>query len=78
MERPICTNETAIIHAGYSAQAYLGQALEIAHKFLDTDSPNPIVLAALIDSQTKEYASAALADAIYELAEAIKQLEVGS
>lgn len=73
MERPICSNSEAVTQAGWSTQAYLGQALELAHKYLDTDSPDPVVLAALIDSQTKEYIAASLVDAIYELAESIER-----
>ena len=76
MERPICSNERAVTHAGWSAQAYLSQALDLAHKYLETDSPDPVVLAALINAQTKEYTSAALVDAIYELAEAVRRINV--
>ena len=74
MERPTCSNSMAVSHAMWSAETYFSHALNLVNKYLETESPDPILLAALVNSQTKEYASAALVDAIYELAEAVQQL----
>ena len=74
MERPILSNNQVQTHAGDATQVYLVKAIELVDTYLETDPPDPVLLAALIDSQTKEYISAALVDAIYELAEAVQQL----
>jgi len=73
MEKPSCTNDSAVHDAGRTISTYIAQAINAIDKHLGEGfaAANPQLLGACVAAQSADYAATSITAALYEVAESV-------